>query len=150
MSRTLVLIALTIVFSVIAPLQTALVLGIAGVVVLVGGYVAVAALTAAVILPLLIAGSTGVRGPVLAASIVAAAIVFPIHRGSIRRLRAGQEPRLGRFGNAPLAPGEQPGVGLWAKPAPHGLLGPSAMSVGAVLTIVAAIAISVMLAARFG
>ncbi len=150
MSRTLFLIALAIVFIVLAPLQTALVLGIAAVVILVGGYVAVAALTAALMLPLFIAGSTGVRAPVLAASIVAAAIVFSIHRASIRRLRTGQEPRLGRFGNAPLAPGERPGVGLWAKPAPHGLLGRSAMSAGAALVIIAALAISVVVAARFG
>ncbi len=149
-SRALVLIALAILFIVIAPVQTVLVLGIAVVVVLVGGYVSVAAMTAAVMLPLEISGSTRVGTPVLAASIVAAALVLCIHHASIRRLRAGQEPRLGRFGNAPLAPGERSGVGLWVKPEPHGLLGRSAMSPGAVLTILVAIAISAMLAARFG
>ena len=150
MSRTLVLIVLAIAFMVIAPLQTVLALGIAVVVVLVGGYVAVAALTAAVLLPLLIAGSTGVRAPVLAASIAAATLVIALHRASIRRLRSGQEPRLGHFGNAPLAVDERPGVGLWAKPEPHGLLGRSAMSAGAVLTIIAAVAVGLILTTRFG
>ena len=73
-----------------------------------------------------------------------------IHRASIRQLRAGQEPRLGRFGNAPLAPDERLGVGFWAKPAPHGLLGRSAMSVGAVLTIITAVAVCLLVAVRFG
>ena len=59
MRRMLVLIALAIVFIVLAPLQTALALGLAAVVVLVGGYAAVAAMTAAVMLPLMIAGRTG-------------------------------------------------------------------------------------------
>ncbi len=52
MVRTLVLIALTMVFVILAPLQTALAIGIGGVVVLVGGYVAVAAMTSGVMLPL--------------------------------------------------------------------------------------------------
>lgn len=150
MGRTLVLTALAMVFVILAPLQTALAIGIGGIVVLVGGYVAVAAMTSAVMLPLLVATKPGVRAPVVIASIAATLVVFSVHRASMRRLRAGEEPRVGRFGNAPLAPGERPGVGWWAKPSPHGLLGRSAMSVGAVFTILAAVAVSLLVAMRVG
>ena len=130
---------------VIAPRQSVLVLAVVGVVIVVSGYAAVGALTGATLAPALIAIGIGVPTRAFAISLALALLVFSSQRSHIRRLRAGEEPQLGQFFTRSI-PGAKPGVGLWTTPAPHGLLGRSALSVGAVFIILLAVLIAVLLA----
>lgn len=66
------------------------------VVLLLSGYVSLASLSAAVVLPLSILAVYGLDSPLLLVSAVLAGFVFWTHRGNIARLRKGEEHRLGR------------------------------------------------------
>jgi hypothetical protein len=122
----------------VAPIETCLTLAVVAVVILVGGYVSVGALTGAVIAPALIAIGIGAPSRAFAISIAIGLMVILSQRDHMRRLRAGEEPQLGKFFTRSI-PGAKPGVGLFATPAPHGLLGRSAMTPGAVFIILLSI-----------
>lgn len=83
-------------FMSLAPLPSLVALGIFIVVLLGWGYVSLGSLTAATVLPIVIALREGVRSPLFAVSAVVAAFVFWTHRANIARLRAGEEPRFGK------------------------------------------------------
>lgn len=83
------------VFFALAPLPMLAAVAIFAVVVLATGYVSLASLTAAVVLPSLLLVTEGARSPVFQVSVVLAAFVFWTHRANIRRLRRGEEYRFG-------------------------------------------------------
>lgn len=60
------------------------------------GYVSLASLVAAVVLPAGIAIRDGVRAPLFAIGVAVALFVFWTHRANIGRLRRGEEHRFGR------------------------------------------------------
>jgi glycerol-3-phosphate acyltransferase PlsY len=68
--------------------------------VLLSGYVSVASLTAAVVLPVVLGVTSGVRSPLFVVSVVIAVFVFWTHRANIGRLRRGEEHRFGRKARA--------------------------------------------------
>lgn len=84
------------VFLALAPLPMLLATVAWFVVLLLSGYVSLASLSAAVVLPLAILAVYGVDSPLLLVSAVLAVFVFWTHRGNIARLRKGEENRLGR------------------------------------------------------
>jgi acyl phosphate:glycerol-3-phosphate acyltransferase len=67
-------------------------------VLLASGYVSLASLAAAVVLPLALLATAGPRNPVFIAALLIAAFVFWSHRSNITRLRNGTEHRFGRKG----------------------------------------------------
>src|SRR4051812_35599774 len=144
-----ILVVATAMLGLIAPLATCLTLAVVGVVILVGGYVSVGALTGAVIAPVLIAIGIGLPTRAFAISVVISLAVTLSQRAHLRRLRAGEEPQLGRFFTRSI-PGAKPGVGLFATPAPHGLLGRSAMTPGAVFIILLSVLFAALVAGAFG
>lgn len=143
-SIALLIVAATI-LAFIAPRQTGLALAVVGIVIIVSGYISVGALTGAVIAPVLIAIGIGISTRAFGISLAIAVLVFWSQRVNMSRLRAGEEPQLGRLFTRSI-PGAKPGVGLWATPAPHGLLGRSALTVGAFFTILLAVLVAVLLA----
>jgi acyl phosphate:glycerol-3-phosphate acyltransferase len=84
------------VFLALAPLPMLAAVAIFAVVVLASGYVSLASLTAAVVLPSLLLVAEGPRSPVFQVSVALAVFVFWTHRANIRRLRRGEEYRFGR------------------------------------------------------
>lgn len=66
------------------------------VVVFATGYVSVASMAAAAVLPLALLIQEGASSPLFAVSVVLAVFVFWTHRANIGRLRRGQEHRFGR------------------------------------------------------
>jgi glycerol-3-phosphate acyltransferase PlsY len=84
------------VFLALAPLPTLAGLAVFAVVVMVSGYVSLASLTAALVLPALLFVTEGVRSPVFRVSVALALFVFWTHRANIQRLRRGEEYRFGR------------------------------------------------------
>jgi glycerol-3-phosphate acyltransferase PlsY len=80
----------------LAPLPSALALGVFVLVLLAWGYVSLGSLSAATVLPLVIAVREGVHSPLFAVSAIVAAFVFWTHRANIARLRRGEEPRFGK------------------------------------------------------
>jgi glycerol-3-phosphate acyltransferase PlsY len=87
-------------FMALAPMPSLIALGVFVVVLFVWGYVSLASLSAATVLPLIIGWSEGVGSPLFAVSAVVAAFVFWTHRGNIGRLRRGEEPRFGKKSDA--------------------------------------------------
>jgi acyl phosphate:glycerol-3-phosphate acyltransferase len=85
------------------------------VVLLRSGYVSLASLCAAVVLPIVLAFTEGVRSPHFAVGLAIGLFVFWSHRANIGRLRRGEEHRFGAKKDAPPAP-----HGAWdtAKPSP--------------------------------
>ena len=83
-------------FMSLAPLPSLVALGIFVVVLFAWGYVSLGSLTAATVLPIVIALREGVHSPLFAVSAVVAAFVFWTHRANIARLRNGEEPRFGK------------------------------------------------------
>lgn len=84
------------VFAALAPLPM-LVTFVVWVVVLWGsGYVSLASLSAALVLPLAILAMTGPRSPLFGVALVVAGFVFWTHRANIGRLRRGEESRFSR------------------------------------------------------
>ena len=65
-------------------------------VLVVSGYMSLASLAGAAVLPVAIAVVGGLRSPLFAVSVVVAAFVFWTHRSNIGRLRRGEEPRFSR------------------------------------------------------
>jgi acyl phosphate:glycerol-3-phosphate acyltransferase len=86
------------VFLALAPIQTLLTLIVFAVVLLSSGYVSLGSLTSALMLPVLLAITVGVRSPLFAISVLVAAFVFWTHRANIARLRSGEEHRFGKRG----------------------------------------------------
>jgi glycerol-3-phosphate acyltransferase PlsY len=84
------------VFLALAPLQTLTTLIVFAVVLLTSGYVSLGSLTAATILPILLAFTVTPRSPLFVVSLLVAAFVFWTHRANIKRLRAGEEHRFGK------------------------------------------------------
>ncbi|MFL5613003.1 MAG: hypothetical protein ACJ796_05015 [Gemmatimonadaceae bacterium] len=145
LNRTAILVLAAAILAIVAPIPTCLTLAVVGVVVLVGGYVSVGALTGAVIAPVLIAIGIGIPTRAFAISVVIGLVVILSQRAHLRRLRAGVEPQLGKFFTRSI-PGAKPGVGLFATPAPHGLLGRSAMTPGAVFIILLSVLAAILVA----
>jgi glycerol-3-phosphate acyltransferase PlsY len=83
-------------FMSLAPIPAALALGVFVIVLLAWGYVSLGSLSAATVLPLVIALRDGVRSPLFIVSAVVAVFVFWTHRANIGRLRRGEEPRFGK------------------------------------------------------
>jgi acyl phosphate:glycerol-3-phosphate acyltransferase len=86
------------VFLALAPVQTLLTLIIFAVVLLSSGYVSLGSLTSALMLPVLLGITVGVRSPVFGISAAVALFVFWTHRSNIGRLRTGEEHRFGKQG----------------------------------------------------
>jgi glycerol-3-phosphate acyltransferase PlsY len=84
------------VFLALATIPTLLSLVAWGATVYLSGYVSLASLVAAVLLPLSIAILMGLRAPVLALSVLVALFVFWTHRANIGRLLRGEEHRFRR------------------------------------------------------
>ena len=88
------------VFLALAPIPTLASMATFIVVVLVTGYVSVASLSAAIVLPVALAVTIGVHSPLFVVSVVIAAFVFWTHRANIGRLRRGEEHRFGKKASA--------------------------------------------------
>jgi glycerol-3-phosphate acyltransferase PlsY len=88
------------VFLALAPLPTLACMATWLVVVLITGYVSLASLAAALVLPVAIATTVGVRSPLFVVSVVVAVFVFWTHRANIGRLRRGEEHRFGKKARA--------------------------------------------------
>ena len=86
------------VFLALAPMQTLLTLVIFTVVLLTSGFVSLGSLTSALVLPILLGVTVGVRSPLFIISVIVAAFVFWTHRANIERLRNGEEHRFGKKG----------------------------------------------------
>ena len=84
------------VFGALAPAAIGITLLVWLGVLVVSGYMSLASLAGAAVLPVAIAVMGGLRSPLFAVSIVVAAFVFWTHRSNIGRLRRGEEPRFGR------------------------------------------------------
>jgi glycerol-3-phosphate acyltransferase PlsY len=83
-------------FMSLAPLPSLVALGIFIVALFAWGYVSLGSLSAATVLPVMIAIREGIDSPLFAVSAVVAAFVFWTHRTNIGRLRRGEEPRFGK------------------------------------------------------
>jgi glycerol-3-phosphate acyltransferase PlsY len=90
------------VFAALSPAAIGVTLVVWFLVLVVSGYMSLASLAGAAVLPVAIAVLRGVRSPLFAVSIAIAAFVFWTHRANIGRLRRGEEPRFGR--KSPPAP----------------------------------------------
>jgi len=84
------------VFGALAPAAIGITLLVWFAVLLLSGYMSLASLAGAVVLPIAIGILRGVRSPLFGVSIAVAAFVFWTHRANIGRLRRGEEPRFGR------------------------------------------------------
>jgi len=84
------------VFGALAPGALGITLLVWLAVLVVSGYMSLASLTGAAVLPIAIGFLNGVRSPLFAVSVIVAAFVFWNHRSNIARLRRGEEPRFGR------------------------------------------------------
>lgn len=84
------------VFIALAPVPMLISLAVFVAVVLLSGYVSLASLVSAALLPVLLAYTIGVRSPMFVVSVILVAFVFWTHRANIGRLRRGEEHRFGR------------------------------------------------------
>lgn len=84
------------VFAALAPAAIGVTLLVWFIVLVLSGYMSLASLAGAAVLPVAIAILRGIRSPLFAVSVVVAAFVFWTHRANIARLRRGEEPRFGR------------------------------------------------------
>jgi glycerol-3-phosphate acyltransferase PlsY len=84
------------VFLALAPLETLLAIAAFAVTVLASGYVSLASLVTAVLLPTLLLIRDGAGSPMFVVCAGIAAFVFWSHRANIERLRRGEEHRFGR------------------------------------------------------
>ena len=89
------------VFGALAPAAIGVALAVWLSVLVVSGYMSLASLAGAAVLPIAIAIIGGIRSPLFAVSVLIAAFVFWTHRANIGRLRRGVEPRFGRKSSAP-------------------------------------------------
>jgi glycerol-3-phosphate acyltransferase PlsY len=86
------------VFFALAPIPMLISFAVFVAVVLASGYVSLGSLISAVLLPLLLLVTQGVRSPLFLVSVIIAAFVFWTHRANIGRLRRGEEHRFGKRG----------------------------------------------------
>jgi glycerol-3-phosphate acyltransferase PlsY len=84
------------VFLALAPAATLVAFALWAIVLLASGYVSLASLAAAAVLPIAAVATLGTASPVLWVSVLVAAFVFWTHRANIGRLRRGEEHRFGR------------------------------------------------------
>ena len=84
------------VFGALAPAAIGITLLVWFLVLVVSGYMSLASMAGAAVLPVAIAILIGLRSPLFVVSVAVAAFVFWTHRGNIRRLQQGEEPRFGR------------------------------------------------------
>jgi glycerol-3-phosphate acyltransferase PlsY len=84
------------VFGALAPAAIGITLVVWLTVLLTSGYMSLASLAGATVLPIAIGIIKGVRSPLFGVSILVAAFVFWTHRANIGRLRRGEESRFGR------------------------------------------------------
>ncbi len=91
------------VFAALAPGPFVAALVVFAAVLAASGYVSLASLTAAAVLPLAVAAMRGLASPLFIVSLVVGAFVFWTHRANIGRLRRGEESRFGRRGAAAAA-----------------------------------------------
>ena len=88
------------VFFALAPIPMLVAFGVFVAVVLGTGYVSLASLISAVVLPSLLAIKPGLDTPLFVVSAIIATFVFWTHRANIGRLRRGEENRFGKRGRA--------------------------------------------------
>jgi glycerol-3-phosphate acyltransferase PlsY len=86
------------VFLALAPIPMLVTFAVFGIVLFTTGYVSLGSLTSAILLPLLLVFTQGVRSPLFIVCVIIAAFVFWTHRANIRRLLAGEENRFGKRG----------------------------------------------------
>jgi glycerol-3-phosphate acyltransferase PlsY len=79
------------------------------------GYVSLASLGAAAVLPVAVGALLGPVSPLFYLALLVGVFVFWTHRANIGRLRRGEEHRFGRRARA-----AQPAAGATAAPKPHG------------------------------
>lgn len=84
------------VFAALAPLPTLIALTLWGLVLKLSGYMSLASLTGALVLPIAILVVDGLHNPLLPVSIGVSLFVFWTHRANLGRLRRGEESRLVR------------------------------------------------------
>ena len=84
------------VFGALAPTAIGVTVLVWFAVLVLSGYMSLASLVGAAVLPVAIAILRGIRSPLFAVSVIVAAFVFWTHRSNIGRLRRGEEPRFGR------------------------------------------------------
>ena len=103
------------VFAALVPVPIAIAVSAFALVLAASGYVSLASLTAAAVLPVAVVSLLGAASPLFMVSILVGAFVFWTHRANIGRLRRGEEHRFGRRGGAaatpPGAPGAPPAAG---------------------------------------
>ena len=88
------------VFLALAPMPMLVSFAVFIAVVLGTGYVSLGSLISAVLLPTLLAITSGVGSPLFVVSAIIATFVFWTHRANIGRLRRGEEHRFGKRGQA--------------------------------------------------
>lgn len=88
------------VFVALAPAAAAIGVCAFAVVVALTRYISAGSVAGAIVLPVAIAIARGVSSPVFAASVLISLFVVWAHRGNLRRIAGGQEPRVGRPGRA--------------------------------------------------
>jgi len=96
------------VFGALAPAAIGITLLVWLAVLLMSGYMSLASLAGATVLPIAIAIIAGVRSPLFGVSVLVAAFVFWTHRANIGRLRRGEESRFGRRTPPPSPSGNDP------------------------------------------
>lgn len=100
------------VFGALAPAAIGITLIVWFAVLVLSGYMSLASLAGAAVLPIAIGMLRGVRSPLFVVSIAVAAFVFWTHRSNIARLRRGEEPRFGRKPPLPPPTNTREGDGL--------------------------------------
>ena len=89
------------VFAALVPVPALIATVLWAVVLWASGYVSLASLGAAAVLPVAVAVLTGPASPLFLVSLLVGAFVFWTHRANIGRLRRGEEHRFGRRGAPP-------------------------------------------------
>ena len=84
------------VFSALVPVPMLVAVAVFAAVLAASGYVSLASLSAAAVLPVAVASLLGPASPLFIVSLLVGAFVFWTHRANIRRLRRGEEHRFGR------------------------------------------------------
>lgn len=92
------------VFAALVPIPIAVAVSVFAAVLAASGYVSLASLSAAAVLPVAVASLLGPASPLFMLSILVGAFVFWTHRANIVRLRRGEEHRFGRRGVATATP----------------------------------------------
>ncbi len=84
------------VFAALAPVPILISVAIFAAVLAASGFVSLASLSAAVVLPIAVGSLLGPASPIFIVSVLVGAFVFWTHRANIGRLRRGEESRFGR------------------------------------------------------